>query len=195
MPKKRRGSRAQPEIPVQHPASWWAARERRIIGHLPLTETAKERMEWEVLGLNVHRHPLFPYRAALGELGVVSSERIRDLPHGTQVRAAGLIECLQSPPTKSGHRVYFLLVEDERGLLQATIFRSVHERYGHILHREGAFLLEGRVEQTADRGFSFLVERVESLRRVLSGSTVPEPRVASSSGAFLRAGRRSRRAG
>ena len=117
------------------------------------------------------------------------------MPHGTQVRAAGLIECLQSPPTKSGHRVYFLLTEDERGLLQATMFRSIYERYGHILHREGAFLLEGRVEQTTDRGFSFLVERVESLRRILAGTRMPTPRVATSSGAFLRAGRRSRRAG
>jgi error-prone DNA polymerase len=91
--------------------------------------------------------------------------------------------------------VYFLLTEDERGLLQATIFRSIYERYGHILHREGAFLLEGRVEQTTDRGFSFLVERVESLRRILAGTRMPTPRVATSSGAFLRAGRRSRRAG
>ena len=131
----------------------------------------------------------------LGELEVISSEEIRSLRHDTQVRAAGLIECLQSPPTKSGYRVYFLLVEDERGLLQATIFHPVYERYDHILHREGPFLLEGRVEQTTDRGFSFLVKRVESLRKFLSGSRVPEPRVASASGAFLRAGKWSRRAG
>ncbi|HET7272200.1 MAG TPA: DNA polymerase III subunit alpha [Rubrobacter sp.] len=191
LPKKRRGR--QEEIPVEHPASWWVSREMRSVEHLPLTDTAKEGMEWEVLGLNVHRHPLEPYRGALDELGVVPSRRIMDLPHGTRARAAGMIECLQCPPTKSGHSVYFLVVEDEWGMLQATIFRPVYERYGDLLHHEGAFLVEGRVEQTIERGFSFLVHRIQSLRDVLFETRVP--RVASSPGAFLRAGRRSRKAG
>ncbi len=194
LPKKRRQA-GQPEIPLEHPASWWISRERRGIRHLPLAENARERMEWEVLGLNVRRHPLLPYRAALEALGVVSSEEIRGLPHGTRARAAGLIECLQSPPTKSGHRVYFLLIEDESGLLQATLFRSAYQRCGDLLHREGAFLLEGRVEQTAARGFAFLVDRVGSLREALAGAAVPTPRVTPSPGAFLRAGRRGRKAG
>ena len=193
LPKKRRSDR-QPEMPLPHPASWWAVREKRSVEHLPLADTAKERMEWEVLGLNVHGHPLSPFRAALGELGVVSSQGIRNLPHGTKARAAGLIECLQSPPTKSGHRIYFLLIEDEWGLLQATIFRSVYERCGDILHHEGAFLVEGRVEQTIEKGFAFLVHQIESLQDVLAGARVPVPRVASAPGAFLRAGRRSRKA-
>jgi error-prone DNA polymerase len=152
-------------------------------------------MEWEVLGLNVHRHPLSAYRAALGRLRVVSSGGIRNLPHGTRARAAGLIECLQSPPTRSGHPVYFLLVEDEWGLLQATIFRSVYERCGDILHREGAFLLDGRVEQTLEKGFAFLVHSIGSLQDALLDAGMPVPRAASSPGAFLRAGRRGRRAG
>jgi error-prone DNA polymerase len=194
LPKKRKRER-QSEIPLPHPASWWASRERRDIEYLPLAQTAKERMEWEVLGLNVRRHPLSPYRAVLGELGVASSEEVRGLAHGTRARAAGLIECLQSPPTRSGHRVYFLLVEDEWGLLQATIFRSVYERHGHVLHREGAFLLEGRVEQTVEKGFAFLVDRIGSLRDALSGARVPGPRVESAPGAFLRAGRRIRKVG
>jgi error-prone DNA polymerase len=193
LPKKRRGR--QEEIPVEHPASWWVSRERRSVEHLPLTDSAKEGMEWEVLGLNVHRHPLEPYRGALEELGVVPSKEIKELPHGTRARAAGMIECLQCPPTKSGHSVYFLVVEDEWGLLQATIFRPVYERYGDVLHHEGAFLVEGRVEQTIERGFSFLVHRIQSLRDVLFETRVPVPRVASSPGAFLRVGRRSRKAG
>ena len=194
LPSKR-ADESQPEIPLPHPASWWSAREGGSLEYLPLVETAREQMEWEALSLNVSRHPLSPYRAALGRLGTIPSEEIRGLPHGTRARAAGLIECLQRPPTKSGHPVYFLLVEDERGLLQATIFRSVYERYGHLLHHEGAFLLEGTVEQSESRGFCFLVQRVASLHDVLSKTRLPTPKVTPSSGAFLRAGRRGRRAG
>lgn len=152
-------------------------------------------MEWEALSLNVFRHPLSQYRETLEELRITPSREILDLPHGTKVRAAGLLESLQRPPTKSGRPVHFLMIEDERGLLQATIFGRVYARYGHLLHREGAFLLEGMVEQDIRRGFSFLVHRIGSLREALAGSAMPTPRVAPSSGAFLRAGRRSRRAG
>ncbi len=134
------------------------------VEHLPLTGTRRERMEWEALSLNVSRHPLYSYHTALEELGVTSSEEVKGLPHGTRTRTAGLLECLQSPPTKSGKPVWFLLIEDERGLSQATIFRPIYERYGDLLHHRGALLSEGTVENTPDKGFSFLVKRVEDLR-------------------------------
>ena len=95
-------------------------------------------------------------------------------------------------PTKSGRPVRFLVVEDERGLLQATIFRDTYERYGDLLHHRGAFLLEGRVENAPTKGFSFLVKRVEDLREVLSKAGVPWPRVGTTSGDFLPAVRRGR---
>jgi error-prone DNA polymerase len=178
---------------MPHPASWWEAREGREIARLPLTASAKEAMEWEALSLNVARHPLLPYREALRDLSAVPSTRIKALPHGSVARAAGLMECLQSPPTKSGRPVYFLIIEDEAGLLQTTLFADAYERFGHLLHGEGAFLLEGRVERTSSRGFGFLVQSVRSLGRLLAD--VPMPRVSPSPGAFLRVGRRGRKAG
>jgi len=200
LPRKRsRSRRLQAELPLPHPASWWETREGVAdrAGYLPLGPGGMERMEWEALSLNVSRHPLSPYREPLARLGVTRSQEILDLPHGTRVRAAGLLEELQRPPTRSGRPVYFLLIEDEAGLLQATIFEGVYRRYGHVLHQRGAFLLDGRVEQDRRRGFSFLVERIGDLQEVLANEEdrVPEPRAAASSGAFIQAKRRGRRAG
>jgi error-prone DNA polymerase len=197
LPKRR--SRRQAELPLPHPASWWERRERLgdRAGYLPLTAAGRERLEWEALSLNVSRHPLSPYRKVLERLGVTPSQEILDLPHGTRARAAGLLEELQRPPTRSGRPVYFLLVEDEAGLLQATIFEGVYKRWGHVLHQRSAFLLEGRVEQDPRRGFSFLVERVRGLQEALDakiGARIPEPQMVPSSGAFIRAKRRGRRA-
>jgi DNA polymerase III alpha subunit len=156
-------------------------------------------MEWESLSLNVSRHPLSPYRETLKRLRVSSSQEILGLPHGTRVRAVGLLESLQRPPTKSGRPVYFLLVEDEAGLLQATIFEDAYKRYGHVLYHSGTFLLQGRVEQDSRRGFSFLVASVRDLGEALAAAgteiQVPEPRAVPSSGAFVRAGRRGRMVG
>ena len=194
LPKKRRRHEIQPEMLMGHPASGWEEREEGRASHLPLAETVRERMEWEALGLNVSRHPLLPYREALRELGATPSAEVASLPHGSRARAAGLMECLQCPPTKSGRPVWFLVLEDERGLLQATIFERVYERHGWLLHHRGALLLDGKVEHDPRRGSSFLVERMSGLAEALSGAAVPSPRTAPASGAMLRAGR-GRRAG
>jgi hypothetical protein len=45
--------------------------------------------------------------------------------------------------TKSGRPVWFLLVEDEFGLLQATIFERVYERHEGLLHHRGRSSLRG----------------------------------------------------
>jgi error-prone DNA polymerase len=193
LPKKRRKDH-QPEIPI-HPSSWWFSREKRSVEYLSLTSTEEERMEWDVLSLNVRRHPLSPYRNALRDLGVISTEKIQKLPHKTKARAAGFLECLQRPPTKSGAVVHFLVVEDEYGLLQATIFEDVYRRCGHVLHRSGAFLLEGRVEHDTRRGFSFLVECIRDLEKILSETSATSPQAVSGSGAVVRARGKSRRAG
>jgi error-prone DNA polymerase len=199
LPKERsRARRRQAELPLPHPASWWEMREGVAdrAGYLPLSAEGRERMEWEALSLNVSCHPLSSYREALKELRVTPSQEILDLPHGTRVRAAGLLEELQRPPTRSGRPVYFLLIEDETGLLQATIFEGVYRRGGHVLHQRGAFLLEGKVEQDRRRGFSFLVGRISDLQEVLADEArMPESRMVASSGAFARAKQRGRRTG
>ena len=199
--KGRKGQKAQEELPLPHPATWWAVREDLPEEYLPPTAGRAERMEWEALALNVRRHPLAgdAERAALRDLGVRPSAEILSMPHGARARAAGLLESLQRPPTRSGRPVYFLLIEDERGLPQCTIFGEVYGRDGHLLHRSGAFLLDGRVEVDPRRGHSFLVEGIRDLGEALSGQEeVPSPRTAASSGALVKAQRgprRGRRAG
>ena len=85
------------------------------------------------------------------------------------------------------------LVEDEFGLLQATVFENIYERYGWLLHHRGAFLLDGTVEQNPDKGFSFVVSRVRDLGEALAGAEVRAPKVVRASGGFVRASRRGRR--
>jgi len=199
LPKKPSGRRrGQEELPLPHPArpkKREGFHEIRGPGFLPVSAKQREQMEWEALSLNVVRHPLAPYRPALRDLGVVPSTQILEMEHGRHVRSAGLLESLQRPPTKSGRPVYFLLLEDESGLLQCTIFEAVYQRYGHILHRSGAFLLEGKVEVDHRRGHSYLVERIADLLETLSGTGVPVPRTVSGSGALLRASRQDSQAG
>jgi hypothetical protein len=71
-----------------------------------------------------------------------------------------------------------------------TISDGVYKRYGHILYRRSAFLIEGKVEQDRRRAFSFLAERISDLHGALTGKAeirVPEPRAVASSRAFVQA--------
>lgn len=168
-------------------AGWWTERPRECrIASLPFPPGEQARMQREALSLDVEEHPLRPYRESLKELKVTPARKVREMPAGSRVRAAGIMECLQSPPTKSGRAVYFLLLEDESGLLQATIFSDVHSVYGHHLYRAGSFLLEGLVEQDEKRGFSFVVQSIDDLGPYLSTPVGTEPGV-SGAGAMLRA--------
>lgn len=171
LPKKRRGD-SQRELSTAlsvgvgsgMEAGFWTQRARQDrIASLPFPPGEEARMQREVLSLDVEEHPLRAYRLALKELRVTPARKVREMPSGSRVRAAGIMECLQSPPTKSGRAVYFLLIEDETGLLQATIFSSVHQRHGHHLYQAASFLLEGIVEQDERRGFSFVVETIQDL--------------------------------
>jgi error-prone DNA polymerase len=200
LPRKRRRKAGGQEL--LYPSAGWCERQSASLSasleeaYLPPTAGQEERMEWEALGLNVGRHPLCAYRKTLRDLDVTPSREAWNLPHGAGTRVAGLLECMQRPPTRSGKPVYFLMIEDEYGLLQTTIFRSVYERYGHVLHQKSTYLLEGRVEENPRRGFSFVVEKVQDLGAVLdAGGGVPAAPAVPVSGAFVRAGRRPRRAG
>jgi error-prone DNA polymerase len=192
LPRKSTRSQ-QPEIPLPHPASWWLAREDRQADCLPLAVEQRERMEWEALSLNVSRHPLSPHRQTLEDLEITPTEAIKDLPNGSRARAAGFSECLQCPPTKSGNPVWFLVIEDEFGLLQATIFENVYERYGWLLHHRGALFLEGTVEQSPDKGFSFVVSRIRDLGEALARAGVQDPGTVRASNGLVRAKRRGKR--
>ncbi|HEV2745180.1 MAG TPA: hypothetical protein VGV91_18640, partial [Rubrobacter sp.] len=176
LPKKRRGG-TQRELPLPHPASWWESREgRAAVASLPPPPTDTERWESRALGLDLRRHPLSAHPEALGVLGAVPGRELREMPHGTRARAAGVLETLQAPPTRSGALVHFLLTEDASGLLQSTIFERSYRRFGHVLYGSSAYLLEGRVEQDARRGFSFVVDRIQSLGPALADAARSDTR-------------------
>jgi error-prone DNA polymerase len=159
----------------------------------PLSEL--KRWENWATGLNLRRQPLDAYSETLRELGVTPAREIRALPDGTKAMAAGVLECLQAPPTRSGALVHFLLTEDSSGLLQSTIFEGSFRKSGHILYETTAYLLHGRVEQDDRRGFSFLVESIQPLSTVLAGREAAPTNTVSASETFGGTRRRNRRAG
>src|SRR6185295_13464461 len=88
---------------------------------------ADERLiaEYGMLGFAPSGHPLSLLRGTLPP-GVVGSERLPGLEHGSRVEVAGMVVARQRPQTAKGF--VFLLVEDEASMINVIVRPDIFER-------------------------------------------------------------------
>ena len=140
----------------------------RVPDLVPPTEAEEIAADYDSLGLTLGRHPVALLRNRLGNLGLVSAEKLSLLPHGRRVRTAGLVTCRQRPGTASG--VVFVTLEDESGCVNVIVWRDLFERYrkellgARLLGVEGAIESDGRVVHLVARRF---VDHTSLLARLL----------------------------
>jgi error-prone DNA polymerase len=141
------------------------------LGELPFVPSWSPRervaVELEVLGLNVSDHPLAFVRAELDTLGAVPFGRLHLVSDGRRVRVAGVLERAQMPWIRSGHRTLFLTLEDETGLAEVVVFNDVYLRYGRVLKEAVYLLVEGELQNNAERGLAIVAARVVDLEATL----------------------------
>jgi error-prone DNA polymerase len=129
------------------------------------TPAEKVALETEVLGFTTGPHFMELLRPRLARAGFLASDAVRRLPRGTRVRVAGLPVRPHRPPTRSGRVIVFLSLEDERGLIDVTVFDELYQRRGAVIFADPAPPLEvrGRVERRG-RGVSIVADDVAELR-------------------------------
>ncbi len=122
--------------------------------------------DYRSLGLTLGRHPLALLRAHLRKLKIVKADELSSLPHGSRVRAAGLVTCRQRPDTASG--VVFVTLEDESGCINVIVWRDLLERQrrellgARLLGVAGVLEREGAVVH-------LIARRLEDHSRLLGG--------------------------
>ncbi len=97
------------------------------------------------LGLSPGRHPTELVRDCLDELGIVTAEVLRGVPHGRLVEVAGVVTHRQRPETAAG--VTFLNLEDETGLVNVICVQGVWQRYRKIVRSKNLLVIKGVVER------------------------------------------------
>ena len=107
---------------------------------------AWEQLGWEyrTQGCSPHTHPMELLRERI-KRNVCSSNALKKLRDGVKVRVAGLVICIQRPPTAKG--VAFLVIEDEKGLLNVVITPQVYERYHSIFKLSPFVFVRGFVQR------------------------------------------------
>lgn len=117
-------------------------------------------------GTTLGRHPLAMLRGQLRKRRCLHSAELAGLPHGRNVRYAGLVTMRQRPETAKG--VTFLTLEDEHGLVNAVVWRDTAERQRQLLHGSQFLAIDGRVERI-DGVQHLIVKRLHDYQPLLGG--------------------------
>jgi len=121
---------------------------------------ARMLVERELLSLDLSAHPLDFYSFDDG------FTRMRDLPAvatGKTVSIAGSVIRYQTPPTRNGNRVVYVIMEDGTGVADVTVFGDVQERCGQVLFREGWLKVRGKIQRRGPRALSIIADDLAAL--------------------------------
>jgi len=138
----------------------------------PPTEVDDTRADYASTGLTLGRHPIALLRPVLKRRRAITARELRERPHGSRVRACGLITMRQRPMTASG--TIFLTLEDETGFVNAIIWPRLFEKQraeilaATVLAVDGVLETDGEVHHLiADRvhDFSHLAGSLQSKSR------------------------------
>lgn len=112
--------------------------------YVPVTSTDRLLayvFDYAATGLTLRRHPLALLRPLLAKRRLMSAKDLHDLPNGCFVRYCGIVTLRQQPETAKG--VTFLSLEDETGVVQAIVWKSVRERQRNELLRSSLLAVYG----------------------------------------------------
>ena len=76
--------------------------------------------------------------------------------------AGGVIR-YQTPPTRNGNRVVYVIMEDGTGVADVTVFSDVQERCGQVLFRAGWMTVTGKIQRRGPKALSIIAEDLSAL--------------------------------
>ncbi|MBL7075392.1 DNA polymerase III subunit alpha [candidate division KSB1 bacterium] len=133
----------------------------RQIPRLPeYNDSEKCGVESDVFGFSVTKHPMNFVRVKVSM--IVSAKDMLKFKH-KRVKMSGWLIAAKRITTRNDRTpMKFLSLEDLTGTYEVTIFPRIYQKYGHLTHGRGPYLIEGKVEE--DHGACSLVaEKIELL--------------------------------
>lgn len=103
-----------------------------------LTAIERDTLDYQLLGMSAHLHPMRHYRPQLDRRGILRISDLARIAEGCIVRVAGWPISAQRPPT--AHGVGFVVLEDETGRLPLALLPALAAELRHIL-RDARYLV------------------------------------------------------
>jgi error-prone DNA polymerase len=164
----------------RHRARWEIAASEKPMDGLPLqsnhqaesvsirppSEIDDTRADYASTGLTLGRHPIALLRRMLHRRRARTAVELNDLPHGSRVRACGLVTMRQRPMTASG--TIFLTLEDETGYVNAVIWPRLWEKQRAEILSATVLAIDG-VMETDGEVHHLIADRVHDYSELANG--------------------------
>ncbi|MFC1974258.1 OB-fold nucleic acid binding domain-containing protein, partial [Chloroflexota bacterium] len=133
-------------------------------------------IERELLSLDLSAHPLDFYN---DDPDITRMKDLPSTPTGKCIKIVGSVIRYQTPPTRNGKRVVYVIMEDGTGIADVTVFSDVQEKCGQVLFREGWLLVEGKIQRRGIKATSIIAEGLYPLSSVtpISRTSVGKPMI------------------
>jgi error-prone DNA polymerase len=132
----------------------------------PPSEADDTRADYASVGLSLGRHPIALLRPMLRHRHARTAIELHKLPHGSQVRACGLVTMRQRPMTASG--TIFLTLEDETGYVNVVIWPRLWEQQRADILRATVLAVDGTTE-TDGAVHHLIADRVHDFSALAKG--------------------------
>jgi error-prone DNA polymerase len=126
---------------------------------VPFGKKSRMLAERELLSLDLSAHPLDFYRLD----GITRMKDLESKATGERVEIAGSVIRYQTPPTRNGKRVVYIILEDGTGVADVTVFSDVQEKCGQVLFREDWLIVAGKIQRRGPKSLSIIAEKLVPL--------------------------------
>jgi len=127
-----------------------------------LDDGRKARMlvERELLSLDLSAHPLdfYPF-----DSGVTKMKDLPSISTGKVIKIVGSVIRYQTPRTRNGKRIVYVIMEDGTGIADVIVFSDVQEKCGQVFFREGWLMVRGKVQRRGQKAVSIIAEHLSPL--------------------------------
>ncbi|MBN1376338.1 MAG: DNA polymerase III subunit alpha [Dehalococcoidia bacterium] len=140
----------------------WQSSAPNNIDVTPQLKKERHLNERELLSLDLSTHPLDFCKL---ENGYTRLKDLLPLPARQHIKIAGSVIRYQTPPTRTGKRVVYIIMEDGTGVADVTVFSDVQEKCGRYLFRSGWLEVQGKIQRRGPKSLSIIADDVRPLRR------------------------------
>jgi DNA polymerase-3 subunit alpha len=131
----------------------------------PFKDEDKLRFEKEAIGFYLSSHPVTAFEKYWKRFSPVNIHDAKTKNISKKCTIVCLITSARTIRTKKGEQMSFLVVSDESGEIDVTVFPNKYREYQGILNSGSVLLLEGKVE-TRNGDPQFVVQVVTSLEEL-----------------------------
>ncbi|MGH7778813.1 MAG: DNA polymerase III subunit alpha [Candidatus Binataceae bacterium] len=126
----------------------------------------KLKYEKEALGFYITAHPLDKYARELAWVSKVSTADLPNIPDGSRINIAGVVQSLKLKNNKTGKRYATFSLEDRVGILEAIAWPETYTKYEALLVGDDPVLVRGKLDVDEDRA-QIIIDEIRPLSAAL----------------------------